>query len=108
MWEMAGNFLYLRKHLLDFETQDPNVEWYTSVETTVQNAIQCYHLICEEKKQATIQTLLDHFSTGQIELNPEPVPSTLGMREIAACRLSPVVDDSSALPPSASFLSSSQ
>ena len=61
MWEMAGNFLYLRKHLLDFETQDPNVEWYTSVETTVQNAIQCYHLICEEKKQATIQTLLDHF-----------------------------------------------
>lgn len=45
------------------------------------------------------------FSRDRIESSkePEPVPSTLGMREIAACRLSHVVDDSSALPPSTSF-----
>ena len=66
----------------------------------------------KRKKQATIQTLLDHFfkRVDRIEPSKEPEPglSRLGMREIAACRLSPVADDSSALPPSASFLSSSQ
>ena len=61
MQEMAGNFLYLRKHLLDFETQDPNVEWYTNVETMVQNAIQCYHLICEEKKTSYYPDIVGSF-----------------------------------------------
>ena len=93
--------------MLVFETQDPIVEWYANIETTVQNAIQCYHVICEEKERATIQTLLDHFfkRVDRLESSkePEPVPSTLGMCEIAACPLSPVADESSALPLSPPF-----
>ena len=39
---------------------------------------------------------------------PEPVPSTSGMSEIAACPLSPIADDPSALPSPTSSPSSSQ
>ena len=39
---------------------------------------------------------------------PEPVPSTSGMSEIAACPASPIADDPSSLPPPSSSPSSSQ
>ena len=32
------------------EAQDPNVEWYRKVAAAVQNAVQCYCVIYDEKK----------------------------------------------------------
>ena len=54
----------LEEALLAFETQDPNVEQYMKVAAAVQNAIQHYHVIYDEKKKkkrATTQTSLNHF-----------------------------------------------
>ena len=54
-----------------------------------------------EKKRATVQTSLDHFfkRVDRIESSKEPesVPSTSGMSEIAACPLSPTANNPSAL-----------
>ena len=36
--------------MLVLEEQDLNAEWYTKVATTLQKAIQCYHIIHDEKK----------------------------------------------------------
>ena len=38
-----------------------NVEWYRKVAAAIHNAIQCYHVISDEKKRATTHTSLDHF-----------------------------------------------
>ena len=61
MQEMARGFSLFKEALLVFEAQDPNVERYTKVAAAVQNAIQCYRVIYDEKKRATTQTSLDHF-----------------------------------------------
>ena len=110
--EMAREFSLFEEALLVFEAQDSNVEWYTKVTAMVQNAIQCYHVTYDEKNRATTQTPLDRFfkRVDRIESSkePEPVPSTSGMSEIAACPLSPISDDPSALPSPASSPSSSQ
>ncbi|KAJ8792345.1 hypothetical protein J1605_019901 [Eschrichtius robustus] len=102
MQEMARGFSLLEETLLVFEAQDPNVEWYTKVAAAVQNAIQCYRVIYDEKKRATTQTSLDHFfkRVDRIESSkePEPVPSGSGVSEIAACSPSPIAEDPSALP----------
>ena len=61
----------------------------------------------EEQNSDTTKTV---FSRGQVELNPaepEPVTSTSGVSDIAACPPSPIADDPSALP-SPTSLSSSQ
>ena len=112
MQEMAREFSLFEEALLVFEAQDPNVEWYMKVAAAVQNAIQCYCVIYDEKKGATTQTSLDHFFKGvyRIESNkgPEPVPQTSGVSEIAANPLSPIADDPSALPSPTSSPSSSQ
>ena len=50
--EIARGFSLFEEALLVFEAQHPNVEWYTEVAATVQNAIQCYHVIYEEKKKS--------------------------------------------------------
>ena len=98
--------------LLVFEAQDLNIERYTKVAAAVQNAIQCYRVIYDEKKRATTQTSLDRFfrRVDGIESSkePEPVPSMSGVSEIAACPPSPIADHPSALPPPTSFPSSSQ
>ena len=64
------------------------------------------------KKRATTQTSLDRFfkRVNRIESKeePEPVPSMSGVSEIAACPLSPVADDPSALQSPTSSPSSSQ
>ena len=83
------------------------------VAAAVQNAIQCYRIIYDEKKELLFpQTSLDHFfrSVDRIESSkePEPVPSTSGVSEIAACPPSPIADDPSALPSPTSSPSSSQ
>ena len=67
--EMAWGFSLFEKAWLAFEAQDPNTEWYMKVVAAVQNEIQCYHVIYDEKKRATTQTSLDHFFK-KIELNP--------------------------------------
>ena len=67
--EMAWGFSLFEKAWLAFEAQDPNTEWHMKVVAAVQNEIQCYHVIYDEKKRATTQTSLDHFFK-KIELNP--------------------------------------
>ena len=112
MQEMARGFSLFEEALLVFETQDPNVERYTKVAADVQNAIQCYRVIYDEKKRAATQTSLDGIfkSVDRIESSkePEPVPSTSGVSETAACPPSPIADDPSALPSPNSSPSSSQ
>ena len=110
--EMARGFSLFEEALLVFEARDPNVEQYMKVVTAIQNAVQCYCVIYDEKKRATIQTSLDRFfnRVDRIESSkePEPVPSTSDESEIAACPPSPTADDPSALPPPTSSPSSSQ
>ena len=59
--DMARGFSLFEEALLVFEAQDLNVEQCTKVSAAVQNAIQCYHVIYDEKKRATTQTSLDRF-----------------------------------------------
>ena len=111
--EMARGFSLFEKALLVFEVQDPNVEQYMKVAAAFQKAIQCYRVIYDEKKKkATTQTSLDRFfkRVDRIESSkePEPVLSTSGVSEIAACSPSPIADDPSALPSPTSSPSSSQ
>ena len=110
--EMARGFSLFEEALLVFEAQDTNVEQYTKVAATVQNAIQCYRVIYDKKKRATTQTSLDHFfkRVDRIESSkePEPVPSMSGISETAACPPSPIAEDPSALPSPTSSPSSSQ
>ena len=61
MQEMARGFSLFEDALLVFEAQDPNVEWYTKIAAAVQNTIQCFHVIYDEKKRANTQTSLDRF-----------------------------------------------
>ena len=107
---MARGFSLQEEALLVFEAQDPNIAQYTKVAAAVQNAIQHHHVIHDEKKRATTQKSLDSFSkkVHSIETSkePEPVPSTSGMSEIAACPPAPIADDPSALPSPTSHSSS--
>ena len=93
MQEMARGFSLFEKALLVFEAQDQNIEQYTKVAAAIQNAIQCYHVIDDEKKRPTTQTSLDCFfkRVDRIESSKEaePVPSTSGVSEIATCPPSP-------------------
>ena len=61
MQEMARGFSLFEEALLIFEAQDPNIERYTKVAAAIQDAIQCYCVIYDEKKRATTQTSLDGF-----------------------------------------------
>lgn len=82
------------------EAQDPNVGWNMKAAAAIQNVIQCYCGIYDEKKRAATQTLLDcsFKKVDRIESSkePEPVPLTAGMKSQLA--LSPVADAPSALP----------
>ena len=49
---MARGFSLFEEALLVFEAQDLNIEWYTKAAAAVQNAIQCYRVIYDEKKQS--------------------------------------------------------
>ena len=48
--EMARGFSLFEEALLVYEALDPNRERYTKVAAVVQNAIQCYRVIYDEKK----------------------------------------------------------
>ena len=76
-------------------------------------ATQCSRVIYEEKKRATTWTSLDIIffffkRVDQIEFSkePNPVPATSGVSEIAACPPSPVADGASAPSSPSSSLSS--
>ena len=49
--DMAGGFSLLEEALLAFETLDPNVEQYMKFAAAVQNAIQHYRAIYDERKK---------------------------------------------------------
>ena len=51
MQEMARRFSSFEEALLVFEVWGPSVEWYTKFATAVQNAVQCYSVICDKKKE---------------------------------------------------------
>ena len=112
MQEMARGFSLFEEALLAFEAQDLNIQQYTEVAEAVQNAIQCDSVIYDEKKRATIQISLDPFSkrVDRVEpiKEPEAVPSTSGLREIAAYPLTPIAKHPLALPSPTSSLSFSQ
>ena len=112
MQEMARGFSLCEEALLVFEAQDQNVDWYMKPAAAIQNAIQCYHVIYDKKKRATTQTSLGRFlkRVDRIESSkkPEPVPSTSGVSETAACPPSPIADDPSTLPSPTSSPSSSR
>lgn len=100
---MVRGFSLFEKALVVIEAQDWNVQWYTKALALVQMQFCCTtSSVMRKKKRATIQTSLDHFykraHRTESSKEPEPVPSTLGMRETATCPPFPIADDSSALP----------
>ena len=72
------------------------------VASAVQNATQYCLVVYDEDKRDNTQTSLDHFfkRVDRIESSkePEPVPSTSGVSEAAACPPPPTAADPSALP----------
>ncbi|KAM9486515.1 tigger transposable element-derived protein 1-like [Clarias gariepinus] len=106
--EMARGFSLFEKALSVFEAQDPNVERYTKMAAAVQNAIQCYRCIYEEKKRGTMQTSMNRFfkrvdriksykefapvsspsnaSDMESSKELEPESSSSDVSEIASCR----------------------
>ena len=103
MQGMARGLSLFEEALLDFEAQDPNVEWYPKTAT------QCYCVKYYEKIGATTQTALDHFfkRVDRIEFIKEPEHAP-GMVETAVCLPSPIANSPSGLPPPVSSPSSSQ
>ena len=81
--ETARGFSLSEEALLVCEAQDPDVEWYLKVAAAVQNVIECYCVICDEKGAS-----LDHFfkraDRTDSSKQQEPVPSRSGVSEIAA------------------------
>ena len=50
--EMARGFPLFEEALLVCEAQDLNVAWCMKVVATVENVIQCYHVICGKRKKS--------------------------------------------------------
>ena len=48
---MTRGFSVFEAALLAFEAQVANIKQYRKVAAAVQNAIQCYHIICDESKE---------------------------------------------------------
>ena len=61
MQEMERGFYFFEKALLVFAVWDLNLGWYRKVAGAVQNAIQHYYSIYDEKNRATTQMSLDIF-----------------------------------------------
>ena len=95
--EVARGFSLFEETLLVYKVQEPNIEKYIKIAAPVQNAIQHYYSIYDEKNRATTQISLDCFfkKVDRIESSkePEPVPSLSGMSEVAAGSPSPIADN---------------
>ena len=89
--EMARGFCLFREALLVFEGQGPNVEKYMKVATAIQSVGATVSSV-ERKKDLLLRTSLACFServnTVESSKDPEPMPSVLGMSEIATCPVS--------------------
>ena len=46
---------FIWEALLIFEVKHPNIDWYMKVAAGIQNAVQCYHVICDEKASLIAQ-----------------------------------------------------
>ena len=51
MQEMARGLSVSDEALLVFEAQEPNIEQYIKATAAVENAIQCYCVICDQEKK---------------------------------------------------------
>ncbi|XP_068246736.1 tigger transposable element-derived protein 1-like [Palaemon carinicauda] len=58
---LAEGFSLIDKAIALFEQQDPNIERCTKVANQLNDAIQCYRIIYDEKKKKTVQSSLDRF-----------------------------------------------
>ena len=77
---LAAAFSKIEEALTLLEGQDPNVERFSKVSTTIHDAMQCYHIIKDEKERKTTQTSLYSFfkprsSTPAAESSAMPSPS---------------------------------
>ena len=86
---MAKGFSSSGEALLVFEAQDPNTKWYTKVAAAIQNPVQHYSVIYDDKIRATTYTSLDHLlkrvDRMESSKKTEPAPSAPGVSEIATC-----------------------
>ena len=62
--EMARGFSLFEEALLVFEAQDSNIECYMKVAAAVQNAVQCYRVIYDRKKELLPRHHWNVFSRG--------------------------------------------
>ena len=109
MQEMARGFSVFEEALLVFEAQDPNIEWYTKVAAAVQHASQCHMSSMRQSYYLDVTgSFFKRVDRIEPSKEPEPVPSTSGVSEIAAFPPSPIADDPSALPSPTSSPSPSQ
>ncbi|XP_067945123.1 tigger transposable element-derived protein 1-like [Watersipora subatra] len=58
---LAEQFSLIDKAIALFELQDPNIERCTKVANQLNNTIQCYRIIFDEKNEKTVQSSLDRF-----------------------------------------------
>ncbi|XP_068205372.1 tigger transposable element-derived protein 1-like [Palaemon carinicauda] len=58
---LAEWFSFIDKAIALFEQQDPNIGRCTKVKNQLNDAIQCYRIIYDEKKKKTVQSSLDRF-----------------------------------------------
>ena len=58
---MANEFNFMEKALTIFENQDPNLERFLKVTTSVRDSFRCYRIIYDEKEKKTVQTSLNQF-----------------------------------------------
>ena len=113
---MAREFSLFDGVLLVFEAQGQNTEQYRKVASAIQNAIQAYRVIYDEKRSYNPGitgsfSLFFFFFPKRVERiesskEPEAVPSTSGVSEFAVCPPSSSAEDISAPIPSVSPSSS--
>ena len=84
---LASAFSKFEEGLQLLEGQDPNVERFLKVQSTIQDALNCYHLIYDEKKRKTTQTSINSYfsrsSTPVADVSPDSIelPSTSDIQE---------------------------
>ena len=98
---MARGFSLFEEALLVFEVQDSNVERYMKVQQPfrMQSSATVSSMMRKKELLSRHHWIIFFKRVDRIESSkePEPVPSTSGVSEIAACSPSPIADDPSAL-----------
>lgn len=85
---MEKGFSLSEEAWLAFVAQDPNVQQYAKVAAAVQGQCSAPCYLCREKKSYYLDIAGHHFSRGVDRIGfrkePNPVPATSGVSEIAA------------------------